>query len=1035
MKNKFIDFAKQFLIKLLNDNSKIFSFFRFGFVGITNTLVFYCFYLIFLKLNIFYLTSYTIAFIISMVGSYFMNCFFTFKTKPTLIKFIKFPVTVLANFIISTITIIILVSYFKVDKSYAAIFAAILPIPITYFVTRLVLKKNDQDVEEEIDKQKLKTKIAFGFIFFVILLIFSLLYHGKFLFTKNLFVLQSRDDISQFLYFVPFLQRAFLSGQPFWSWSNGLGGGVFGEFSYYYTTSPFFYLMVLIRYIGIGTWDFVNVLQWKLVFSILKQILSMAFMFSLLRYEGKKRYTSLIGAVIYGGCILFIRYTIAFDFMVDAYVWVPLTILGYLMYQKTKKPWVLLAGLAITVANSFYFGYISFIFYAIFILVFIEIKGKTISERFYSIVNYLKKYAIIAILSIGVAAVCFIPSISAFLNSDRFSTIIKIPKIFPASFFLQLPEKLFFNADILGFPLVLLIIFFIPWKRLSQITKRKIVLVGICFLFYIIPYFYSVFNGFSYMNDRWVYIFVFAVAFVLPDLIEENDKQKIIGFRFLCFSYIFLVLCLYTKMDRGLGKPNHFYVCVLVLGAISLLALVIKKYVTKNKLIFALNIIFCASLMLALLVNSLCYTVQFDPVTGDTIKSMNIQNAEETDMYSKLIPKSNDFFRVINRDTTMENAPLNYGYYGASVYNSLVNANIYKWMKLSFNVLEPYVSTSRFENFDDRLFLEEAFGVKYITTKKSNIFTPYGYTLKSETNNFNVYENKYPLGIDSWYESAVSTSTFNLWNMAERDAMLLQTVVLPDNLSEGYSKPAASNVTTSLVVDWNNLKLNNASYKNGVLHAKDDASFELPIKNDLKDKPGEVLVKFNLRPQDGRTLKVTLNGKETTKIEETGNWTYPIYDYTFRLDGNTNTLKFTLTAGNYNISDFNVWFNSYEQYPNWIDSLNKYNVQNLYVNGGTVKGTFVNKTKGVLVLNIPYSDGWKAKVNGKPQAIIKANGAFSGLLLEPGKYNIDLEYQTPGLMIGAIISAFSVCIILALYLLNKRRTNKKLALLHNEDTL
>src|ERR1035437_1791576 len=96
-------------------------------------------------------------------------------------------------------------------------------------------------------KNKLIIKIALGLISIAIILIFSFLYHGFFLFTKNLFVLQGRDDISQFLYFVPFLQKAFLSGQPFWSWSNGLGGGVFGEFSYYYTTSPFFYLMLLIR--------------------------------------------------------------------------------------------------------------------------------------------------------------------------------------------------------------------------------------------------------------------------------------------------------------------------------------------------------------------------------------------------------------------------------------------------------------------------------------------------------------------------------------------------------------------------------------------------------------------------------------------------------------------------------------------------------------------------------------------------------------------------------------------------------------------
>jgi uncharacterized membrane protein YfhO len=1025
MKNKLIDFISLFIKNLFNNHSKFYSFLRFGFVGVTNTIVFYTLYLIFLRLNIFYVTSYTIAFIISMIGSYFLNCFFTFKTKPTIIKFIKFPLTVLANYIISTVSIIILVSGFQVDKSIAAIFAAILPIPITYFVTGFVLNKNEQKKELKVGKKKLILNIAFGFMFMVIILIFSLLDHGYFLFTKNLIALSGTDGIFQFLYFIPFLQKAFLSGQPFWSWSNGLGGGIFGEFSYYYTTSPFFYLMLFIRYIGIGTWDFVNVLQWKLVFSIAKQFLSMAFMFALLRYEGKKRYTSLIGAAVYGGCILFIRETVAFDFMVDAYVWVPLTILGYLIHKKTKKPWVLIAGFAVTVANSFYFGYISLIFYAIFIAVFVEIKGKTFFERIGSIIDYLKKYIFYVLLSIGIASVFFIPSVFAFLNSDRFSTVAAIPKAFSATFFLQLPEKLFFNADILGFPVVLLIIFFIPWKQLPEVTKRKTILVGICFLFYIIPYFYSVFNGFSYMVNRWIYIFVFAVAYALPDWLEENDKQKIIGFQFLCLSYIFFALCLYTKTARGLGKVNYFLVIVLALGAISLLAVVLKKYVSKRKIIRTLNIVFTACVMLALLVNSLSFNVLFTPVTQASLKSSDLQNAEETKMYSNLIPKSNDFFRVINKDSNMENAALNYGYYGAGIYNSLVNADIYKWMKRDFNVLESFVSTSRFENFDDRLFLEEAWGVKYVTTTKSDTFKPYGYTLKSQTTNFNIYENQYPLGIDSWYESAVSTDTFRLWDMAQRDAMLLQTVVLPDKLSQNYSKPTAANITTPLAVDWSRLKLYNAEYKDGVLYAKKDASFELPIENICRDKAGEIILQLDLKPRDGKALKINVNDKGTMKSEENGNWTYPIHDYTFRLDGNTDVLKFTITAGIFDIANFNVWFNSYEQYTSWVDSRNKYNLQDLYVSGGKVKGTFENKTKGILVLNIPYCDGWKATVNGKPQAIIKANGAFSGLLLEPGKYDIELNYTAPGLKLGAIITVLSLCLLMVIYFVKKKRRNNK----------
>ncbi len=84
------------------------------------------------------------------------------------------------------------------------------------------------------------------------------------------------------------LFKSFLSHQPFWSWSYGLGGDVFGQFIYYYTTSPFFYLMLLLRKLQLGSWTLGNTLQWKLLFSILKQFLSMCFLYSLLKYEKRK---------------------------------------------------------------------------------------------------------------------------------------------------------------------------------------------------------------------------------------------------------------------------------------------------------------------------------------------------------------------------------------------------------------------------------------------------------------------------------------------------------------------------------------------------------------------------------------------------------------------------------------------------------------------------------------------------------------------------------------------------------------------------
>ncbi|MEH6852975.1 GtrA family protein, partial [Bacillus pseudomycoides] len=83
---------------------------RFVFVGCMNTLNYWLLYLLFSHVYHFHhLTAHSIAFIVSMIGSFFMNTYFTYKTKVTLKKFLQFPLTYIVNFIITKVSIYVLV--------------------------------------------------------------------------------------------------------------------------------------------------------------------------------------------------------------------------------------------------------------------------------------------------------------------------------------------------------------------------------------------------------------------------------------------------------------------------------------------------------------------------------------------------------------------------------------------------------------------------------------------------------------------------------------------------------------------------------------------------------------------------------------------------------------------------------------------------------------------------------------------------------------------------------------------------------------
>ena len=58
----------------------------------------------------------------------------------------------------------------------------------------------------------------------------------------------------------------------------------------------------------------------------------------------------------------------------------------------------------------------------------------------------------------------------------------------------------------------------------------------------------------------------------------------------------------------------------------------------------------------------------------------------------------------------------------------------------------------------------------------------------------------------------------------------------------------------------------------------------------------------------------------------------------------------------------------------------------------------------ILCLSIPYSSGWTAYVDGEEQEILPANIMFMALALEAGEHSIRLEYRTPGMKEGTLLT-------------------------------
>ncbi|MFF5280358.1 MULTISPECIES: GtrA family protein [Streptomyces] len=112
--------------------------FRFALVGGVNTGTFFGCYLL-LHPWMPYFAAYSLAFLLSMIGSFFLNTYFTYRTRPTWKKFALFPLTNVTNYLVQSVGLYVLVTWAGMDDRIAPLVAAVVAIPFTYLISQRIL--------------------------------------------------------------------------------------------------------------------------------------------------------------------------------------------------------------------------------------------------------------------------------------------------------------------------------------------------------------------------------------------------------------------------------------------------------------------------------------------------------------------------------------------------------------------------------------------------------------------------------------------------------------------------------------------------------------------------------------------------------------------------------------------------------------------------------------------------------------------------------------------------------------------------------
>lgn len=115
------------------------QFARFLIAGAVNTVASYVIFLVLLRFMP-YLVAYTIAYVIGIAISYVLLTSFVFAAPRRMATALRFPLVYIAQYLIGSAVIVLLVEIWNVRASIAAIVAIFATIPLSFLLSRTILR-------------------------------------------------------------------------------------------------------------------------------------------------------------------------------------------------------------------------------------------------------------------------------------------------------------------------------------------------------------------------------------------------------------------------------------------------------------------------------------------------------------------------------------------------------------------------------------------------------------------------------------------------------------------------------------------------------------------------------------------------------------------------------------------------------------------------------------------------------------------------------------------------------------------------------
>lgn len=819
------------------------------------------------------------------------------------------------------------------------------------------------------------------------------------------------DGLSQMLPFKHLLYEQYTGWEFFYSFDFGLGVGTFSELAYYFSTSIVFLLTVffvwLLEIVGfIGEPDvlfwanaavFISIIRMSFVIFITSRV----FMYMKISY-----WPSLLGASVYAISGMYFRHVVYWEFFADAFLWLPLLILGIEKIFREQKPGWFLVAVSISFFDNFYFAYINFLLAGIYI-VFRLFIPLSIAEK-----NRKKKlltFLSTGIIGFGIGAVSFIPAVYAYLNNHRPPFQQEIPIFEPI-------DNVLYSSVLIVLPAMFILLLF-TFRFYGNKTFRLFALLGIAgMIMHLSPFVSSVFNGFSAPQYRWEYFISFVVGGAIASGLSMLSKLSRRGF-IVAALLTGLTYLLYVLLDPDF--EFNWLETGIVVG--SLLLTIAAVWVTVR---FRMSLKLIGGVLLIWLIvfanfyqsekileQGNVWEVNEELITGEDYNDPEIRN-----LLAQIDERESDeIYRIEWMQGVRNNTPIVQDFQGLSAYSSILNKNLLYFYLYDMEIDMQRESVSRYATLGNRANLFSLVRGKYIIRPTNDTITPYGFNEIITSENFTVYENENVLPFVKGASDVYQEDELTMHPPLVREHAMLNGIVL-DTEDDGSPIQVTGDITSKFDIEEKN-----ASYDDGILEVTGETGGIDLVWVDPIDSLGDLYVSFNLvNTAEDEGFDLSVNDYVTSRKSNQSVYKTYVDELTIRVPSQER-VRIRVPEGRYFLTELQLFQEDYKLLEK--EAAEPSGMKKLEIDGSRVEILYDNGANNDYISAvIPYEIGWSAKVNGVKTEVLKANYAFVGVPIEEGVNRIVFTYRPPYFVPSMILSILSF--FFAMYWIFRRKVTK-----------